>query len=74
MRDEFGISHAQPKLYLQREHGINISVDAGKSHSILRNRIIQSIWQGNALIADGAVIGLAHAGFRLTSRMAILVE
>ena len=72
--DKFCIIHANPETGLQNEHGIYISVDAGKPYCFSWNGVIQLVGQGDAEVAGIAIVRLGHVYFRLTSSMAILVE
>lgn len=72
--DEFCIIQSHTEIGSQDEHGIYISVDAGKPYCFRWNTIIQLVGQGDAQVAGIAVIRLGHVYFRLTSSIAILVE
>ncbi len=72
--DKFCIIQTNTEVGLQDEHGINISVDAGKPDCFCWNGVIQLVGQGDAEVAGIAVIDLGHVYFRLTSNIAILVE
>lgn len=74
MRNETCFIQADAEIRFQDEHGIYISIDAGKPYYFCRDAIIQFVRQGDAEFAGVAVIRLGHVYLRLTSSMAILVE
>ena len=72
--NEFCIIQTNTEIGLQDEHGIYISVDAGKPYCFCWNGVIQLVGQGDAEVTGIAVIRLGHVYLRLTSNIAILVE